>query len=87
MLLHVKIKPNQRMDKVELEQDGWMIRLKAPAVDGKANEHLIRYLSEVLAISRSSIVLKKGHTARFKTLEINCEEELVQNRLKAALEG
>jgi len=85
MILYVKVKPNQRFDKVEKVGDGLQIRLKAPAIDGKANEHLIEYLSEVLGISKSKINLKKGHTSRIKCLEIELDEALVNSRLNGSL--
>jgi uncharacterized protein len=77
MLLYLKVKPNQRFDKIEQTSEGWQVRLHAPAVDGKANEHLIAYLSKVLDLPKSAILLKKGLTNKFKCLEINCEETLV----------
>ena len=82
MLLYVKVKPNQRFDKVEKSGDEWQIRLKAPAIDGKANDHLVRYLSEILDLPKSKIVLKKGQTARIKCLEIESEESLVLKALE-----
>ena len=77
MLLYVKVKPNQRSDKIERTSDGWQIRLKAQAVDGKANEHLISFLSSLLGLPKSGIQLKKGLTNRFKCLEIDCDEDRV----------
>ena len=85
MILYVKVKPNQRFDKVEKIGDEWQIRLKALAIDGKANEHLMEYLSEVLGVSKSKIILKKGHTARIKCLEIEMDEALVNSRLNGSL--
>ncbi|MFZ7115886.1 MAG: DUF167 domain-containing protein [Bacteroidota bacterium] len=83
MLLYLKVKPNQRFDKIEQTPEGWQVRLKAPAVDGKANENLINYLSEVLDLPKSAIRLKKGQTSKFKCLEINLEEERVVKLLDA----
>ena len=83
MLLYLKVKPNQRSDKIEITPEGWQVRLKAPAVDGKANEHLIHYLSDVLDVPKSAIVLKKGLTSKFKCLEVNLAEELVSKVLDA----
>jgi uncharacterized protein (TIGR00251 family) len=82
MLLYVKARPNQRFDKVEKIGNEWQIRLHAPAVDGKANEHHIEYLSEVLKISKSKIILRKGHTSRVKCLEINADEKEVLDKLE-----
>lgn len=77
MLLYVKVKPNQRFDKIEQTPEGWQIRLKSPAVDGKANENLILFLSDLLDLPKSAIQLKKGLTNPFKCLEINSSEETV----------
>ena len=84
MLLSLKIKPTQRLDKIERVGNDWVLRIKAPAVDGKANDHLIGYLSEILEIAKSKIVLKKGLTSRIKCLEIEAFEIYVNNRLEAA---
>ena len=81
MLLYLKIKPNQRFDAVEGSSEQWLLRLKAPAVDGKANEHLINYLSDILDLPKSKIQLKKGHTNRIKCLEIDTSAEIVHQRL------
>lgn len=85
MLICLKVKPNQRFNKVEKTGNEWQIRLKAPAVDGKANEHLVEYLSEVLKISKSKIILKRGHTSRFKCLEIDADEQFVYAGLESSI--
>ena len=87
MLIYLKIKPNQRFDKVEKVGNEWQIRLKAPAVDGKANEHLIEYLSEILNLPKSKINLKKGQTSRIKCLEITADEKTVLASLEKAANG
>ena len=85
MTLYIRVKPNQKADRVERVGDDWQIRLKAPAVDGKANEHLIGYLAEVIGISKSRIVLKKGATSKIKCLEINQDDVIVFEKLKIAM--
>jgi uncharacterized protein (TIGR00251 family) len=87
MLLYVKVKPNQRFDRIEKKDNEWIVRLKAPAVDGKANEHLIEFLSEVLDLPKSKINLKKGATARVKCLEIMSEENEVLEKLLLKIEN
>src|SRR5436190_23396140 len=79
MLLYVKVKPNQRFDRIEKVGEEWIIKLKAPAVDGKANQHLLEFLGEVLDLPKSKIALKKGQTARVKCLEVMAEEDYVTN--------
>lgn len=85
MLLYVKVKPNQRFDKVEKIGKEWQLRLKAPSVDGKANKQLVEYLSELLELPKSKIILKKGQTARIKCLEIDELESVVLQKLESLL--
>jgi len=84
MMIYVKVKPNQRFDRVEKSGNDWQIRLKAPATEGKANEHLIDYLSEVLGFAKSKIRLVKGHQSRLKGIEIDSEEAVVMEKLLVA---
>jgi uncharacterized protein (TIGR00251 family) len=84
MLLYLKIKPNQRFDRIEKSGSDWQIRLKAPAIDGKANEQLIKYLSELLGLPKSKIVLKKGQSSRIKCIEIDAETDFVNLHLEKA---
>jgi hypothetical protein len=87
MIIYLKVKPNQRFDRMEKAGDTWQVRLNAPAVDGKANQRLVDFLSEVLDVSKSKIVLKKGHTARVKCLEIDLNEALVMNKLNEVIKS
>lgn len=81
MTLFVRIKPNQRFNKLEKINEEWQIRLKAPAVDGKANDSLIAFLAEVLDIPKAGITLKRGHTSRLKYLDIGAEADYVEQKL------
>ena len=87
MLLYVKVKPNQRFDKIEKIGEEWIVKLKTPPVDGKANEHLIEFLSEVLDLPKSKISLKKGATSRVKCLEIVYDENYVLAKLQLTIEN
>ncbi len=44
------------------------IRLNAPPVDGKANQHLIAFLGKTFKLPKSAIRLKRGESSRTKTL-------------------
>jgi len=46
------------------------IRLKAPPVDGAANEELIKFLAKVLGVSKSDVEIIAGQTARTKRLRV-----------------
>jgi uncharacterized protein (TIGR00251 family) len=85
LLVHVV--PNAKVDGVAGEHDGAVkIKLRAPAVDQKANVALIRFLAERLELPRHAIVLKRGHRSRDKLIRINgLTEEEVRRRLHSAL--
>ena len=71
MLLKVKVKPNSKKTSVEkLEDESLKVNLKAPPVDGKANEELINVLSEFLKVSKSKIHIKAGKSSKEKLVEI-----------------
>jgi uncharacterized protein len=84
MLLYLKIKPNQRFNGVEVVNGEWVIRIKAPAIDGKANEGLVEYLSEILRVPKSRIKLTKGATSKIKCLDIDAPENEVLVKLAQA---
>jgi uncharacterized protein (TIGR00251 family) len=85
MIIYLKVKPNQRFDSLEKIGNEWQIRLKAPAIDRKANEHLMEFLSGILDISKSKISLKKGKTSRLKCLEIDKDEQYVLEKLEISI--
>jgi uncharacterized protein (TIGR00251 family) len=68
--------------------DAIKIRVKAPPVDGAANEELIRFLARRLNVSRSAVHLLTGTGSRRKRVRVEGlhAEELAQ-RLLAAHRG
>ena len=46
------------------------IRLQAPPVDGAANDALVSYLADLLGVSRGSVRIVSGGSARNKTVEV-----------------
>ncbi|ACG58063.1 protein of unknown function DUF167 [Hydrogenobaculum sp. Y04AAS1] len=71
MILRVKVKPNAKTVSVEqLEDKSLKISIKSPPVNGKANEELIKVLSEFLKVSKSKINIKAGKSSREKLVEI-----------------
>ena len=61
-----------------LFQDRLKLSVQAPPVEGAANEAVIRYLSDILDISRKSIHLIGGETSCQKNFWIEADPELVK---------
>lgn len=69
--LSVRVIPNASKNEVAGKDGGtWRIRLAAPPVDGKANDALIEFLSDVLDLPKSDISIIKGHASKQKILDI-----------------
>jgi uncharacterized protein len=84
-ILRVHVVPNATIDCVAGEYGGAIkITLRAPAIEGKANAALIRFLAEQLKLSRHAIVLERGQRSRDKLIRIDeLGEEDVRRRLLA----
>ena len=82
-ILRVHVVPNAKADRVAGEYGGAVkIKLRAPAVEGKANTALIRFLAGQLDLPRHAIVLERGHRSHDKVIRINrLAEEEVRRRL------
>ncbi|HQQ75074.1 MAG TPA: DUF167 family protein [Pseudomonadales bacterium] len=71
LVLRCLIQPKASRDEIiGIQDDRLKIRITAPPVDGKANTHLIRFLSDLLDVPRTRIELLNGDTGKRKTLRI-----------------
>ena len=60
----------RRSEIIECTAERLRVRLNAPAVDGKANAELVRFLAEAFAVRRSAVTIVRGAHAREKTVTI-----------------
>ena len=69
--LRVKVKPNARVSSLEQVPDGtWLAKLKAPPVDGKANEELVTLMAEHFGCRKAAVAIKSGVGGRMKLIKI-----------------
>ena len=55
------------------------VRLTAPAVEGRANQHLIAYLAKLFGVPKNSVILERGDTSRRKQLRICSPKKMPEN--------
>jgi uncharacterized protein (TIGR00251 family) len=85
--LTVRETPNSSKNQiVDVVEGALKIKLKAPPVDGEANEELIRFISKWLKVAKSDIILQKGSTSKNKKLLLPLDES-VQNKLEELLQS
>ncbi|MDY7020474.1 MAG: DUF167 domain-containing protein [Cyanobacteriota bacterium] len=70
-IIQVKVKPNSKQQSIQKVADGhWMIHLKSPPVEGKANQELIKILAKQFNISKSEVKIKSGLSSKHKLIEL-----------------
>jgi uncharacterized protein len=70
--IRVRVKPNARVSTLEELEDGtWLTKVKAPPVDGKANEELVGLFAQRFEVKKSQVSLKCGASGRLKLIQID----------------
>jgi uncharacterized protein (TIGR00251 family) len=69
--LQIKVKPRAKVSSLEQAPDGtWVARLRAPPVDGKANEELVALVAQVFHCRTTAVVIKAGASGRMKLVQV-----------------
>ena len=68
----VRLQPRASRDEIVGVLDGALrVRLHAPPVDGAANEALVAFLADRLAVPRRGVRIVTGATSRTKMIEVD----------------
>lgn len=80
----VQVQPNaSRNDVAGFKDSVFHLRIAAPPAKGKANQELVKFLSDILAVSRSQITIEKGLTNKRKVVIITgLTQDQVMERLE-----
>jgi len=71
MRIYLSVSPRSSKNEiVEISQGQYKVKLTAPPVDGQANEALIKLLAKFFGVSKSSVVIVGGKTAKIKMVDI-----------------
>ncbi len=71
MNITVKIIPNaKKTEIVGWEGKALKIRISAPAIEGRANKELIRFLAELCDCSQSEVDIIKGQSTKIKLVDL-----------------
>lgn len=67
----VRVQPRASKDEIAGEMGGALkVRLRAPAVENRANEALIEFLAQILKTPKSAVRILSGDRSRAKRVEI-----------------
>lgn len=72
MRISVKVKPASKVAGVEKTGEGeYVVRVREPAREGRANEAVIEALSEYFDVAKSRLIIARGAGGRVKTIDIS----------------
>ena len=77
-LLQISLIPNAKENKVfGLFNERLKLYISAPAIDGKANKALIKYLSSLFKLKKNQISLVQGEKSHQKTIKLEAPAEYI----------
>ena len=71
MILTIRVQPRASRDEIAGVMGGALkVRLRAPALEDRANEALCEYLAELLKTPKAAVRILSGHHSRSKRVEM-----------------
>lgn len=70
MKIAVRVKPRSKVEEVTGEGDGYVVRVKEPPVEGRANRAVLRLLASHLGVPESRLRVVSGFSSRNKVIEV-----------------
>ena len=75
MEINVRVTPNAKTAHamnavVKIDEKNYMVKVNAPAIEGKANRRLLEIMADYFNVKKSSVRILKGMSSRNKVLEI-----------------
>ena len=72
MRIQVKVKPRSKTGDVTREMDGdvYVVRVREPPVEGRANRAVLKLLAKHLGVPESRLSIVSGLTSKNKVIEV-----------------
>ncbi|XP_050542817.1 UPF0235 protein C15orf40 homolog isoform X2 [Daktulosphaira vitifoliae] len=80
IIIKINAKPGAKSNNItDISPDGIGVQINAPPTDGEANTELIKYLSKVLNLRKSDMLIDRGSKSRSKTILVNGTQDNIEN--------
>jgi len=70
MKIQVNVKPNSRTEELNREGNTFIVKVKEPPKEGKANQAVIKLLAEHFGVPKSQVRILSGFRSRNKVIEV-----------------
>ena len=74
MIIRIQVKPGRKQESIDVLGDLLLLKVKAPAREGLANERVEEVIAQSAGIAKSSVKIIKGQTSSHKTVSIDITE-------------
>jgi len=83
MKVRLKVIANAKQDSICGFKGGYLkVKVSKPAIEGAANEAVIKLISSFFDIRKSNIKILSGEKSHIKTLELNIEEQVFNSKIE-----
>ena len=73
MKIKVKVKPDSRTEEINQEGDSFVVKVKEPPKEGRANQAVIKLLAQHFDIPQSQVRILSGFKSKNKVIEVKQE--------------
>jgi uncharacterized protein (TIGR00251 family) len=70
MKIQVKVKPRSKTEELSREGDSFIVKVKEPPKEGKANQAVIKLLAEHFGVPQSQVRILSGFKSKNKVVEV-----------------
>ena len=70
MKIQVKVRPNSKTEELSQEGAGFIVKVKEPPREGKANHAVIKLLAEHFGVPQSQVRILSGFKSRNKVVQV-----------------
>lgn len=70
MKIRVTVIPNSKTEEVIREGDGFLVKVKEPPKEGKANKAVIKLLAQHFKVPQDSVRISSGFRSRNKVIQV-----------------
>jgi len=68
--IKVKVKPNSKTEEINQEGDNFVVKVKEPPKEGKANQAVIKLLANHFGVPQGQVRILSGLRSRNKIVEV-----------------
>jgi len=70
MKIQIKVKPSSKTEELSREGDSFIVKVKEPPKEDKANQAVIKLLAKHFGVPQSQVMILSGFRSRNKVVEV-----------------